>query len=154
MVLNLLIVAACFALLSWLNGRYSVRGAGNVALYTFLGFTLALLFLAVLAGLNLATDPGLRRSLGFTGAWEAVFRGFLTMIPFTLLALLAELAFRWTAAPAFIQAGIMTSGAAVGVEIARRAGSKIRYTVVCMAGAFAFSIAWIAFSWIFTKAVM
>ncbi len=48
----------------------------------------------------------------------------------------------------------MTSGAAVGVEVARLAGrSKIRFMIACTGGAFAFSILWIVFSSLFTRAV-
>ncbi len=148
-----LIILACFALLAWLNGRYVGSGAGQVAVYTLLGLVLALACLAGLAGLVLAGNAPLRQSSGYMGAWDAVARGFLTVIPFTVLALLADLAFGWNAATAFIQAAIMTSGAAVGVEVMRRSGQKLTYIIVPMAGAFAFSIIWIAYSAIFSKAV-
>ena len=147
------IVLACFAILSWLNGRYVGTGAGEVAAYTFIGLFLAAACLCGLAALNLAADPSLRSSGGFSAAWDVVARGYLLAIPFTLLALLSELVFGWYAATAFIQAAIMTSGAAVGVELSRRAGPKMRYMIICMGGAFAFSIIWIAYSAIFAKAV-
>jgi hypothetical protein len=146
------IVLACFAVLSWLNGRYVGSGAGEVAAYTVIGLLIACACLAGLAALALVADPSLRSS-GYAGGLDAVARGFLIAIPFTLLALLADLAFGWNAATAFIQAAIMTSGAAVGVELSRRAEPKMRYMIVCMAGAFAFSIIWIAYSAIFAKAV-
>jgi len=146
-------VLSCFALLAWLNGRYVGSGAGQVALYTLLGLVLITICLAGLAGLVLVVNAPLRQSLGYMGAWDAVARGFLTVIPFTVLALLADLAFGWNAATAFMQAAIMTSGAAVGAEVMRRSGQKLTYMIVPMAGAFAFSIAWIAFSAIFSKAV-
>jgi len=145
------IVLSCFAVLSWLNGRYVGQGAGEVAAYTVIGLLLAAACLAGLAALALLADPSLRSS-GYTGGIDAVARGFLIAIPFTLLALLADLAFGWNAATAFIQAAIMTSGAAVGVELSRRAEPKLRYMIICMAGAFAFSIIWIAYSAIFAKA--
>jgi hypothetical protein len=147
-----LIILACFAILSWLNGRYVGSGAGQVATYTLIGLLLAVLCLAGLAGLLLAASPHLRAS-GFSSSWDTVARGFLIVIPFTLLALLADLAFGWNAATAFIQASIMTSGAAVGVELMRGSGQKIRYMIAPMAGAFVFAIIWIAFSALFTKAV-
>jgi len=146
-------VLSCFAILSWLNGRYVGSGAGQVAAYTFIGLLLALSCLAGLAGLLLLVNPSLRQGAGYTGALDAVARGYLVAVPFTLLALLAYLAFGWGAATAFIQAAIMTSGAAVGAELMRRAGQKITLMIAPMAGAFAFSIIWIAYSAIFTKAV-
>jgi hypothetical protein len=122
-----------------------------VAAYTFIGLLLALACLAGLAGLLLLVNPSLRQGAGYTGALDAVARGYLVAVPFTLLALLADLAFGWGAATAFIQAAIMTSGAAVGAELMRRSGQKITYMLAPMAGAFAFSIIWIAYSSIFTK---
>jgi len=146
-----LAVLACFAVLAWLNGRYVGSGAGQVATYTLLGLLLAIACLAGLAGLVLAASPSLRPA-GYRGALDAVSRGFLIVIPFTALALLADLAFGWNAATAFVQAAIMTSGAAVGVEVMRGGDKKLRYLAVCTAGAFAFSMAWIGFSALFTKA--
>jgi hypothetical protein len=146
------IVLACFAILSWLNGRYVGQGAGQVAAYTILGLLIACACLAALAALALVADPALRSGPGYAGGLEVVARGFLIVIPFTLLALLADLAFGWNAATAFIQAAIMTAGAAVGVELSRRGEPKLRYMIICMAGAFAFSIIWIAYSAIFAKA--
>lgn len=146
------IVLACFAILSWLNGRYVGSGAGEVAAYTVIGLLIAAACLAGLAALTLLAEPSLRQGAGYAGGLDAVARGFLIAIPFTLLALLADLAFGWNAATAFIQAAIMTSGAAVGTELARRGEPKLRYMLICMGGAFAFSIIWIAYSAIFSKA--
>jgi len=147
------VVLFCFTALAWLNGRNIGSGAGQEALYTFLGVLLALAFLAGLAGLILAFDAPVRDSSGYPGAWDAVARGFLTIIPFTVLAILAELLFKWGATQAFTQAGIMTAGAAVGMEVMRRSGQKVKYMVVSMVGAFAFSMAWIGFSALFVKVV-
>lgn len=152
-IINGLTILACLALLSWLNGRYVGSGAGQVTAYTVIGLALALACLAGLAGLLLVVSSSLRQGAGYGGAWDVVARGFLLLVPFTLLALLADLVFGWGAATAFIQAAIMTSGAAVGAELVRSSGQKLRLMFVPMAGAFAFSITWIAYSVIFAKAV-
>jgi hypothetical protein len=146
-----LVIAFCFAVLAWLNGRYVAEGRGQVAAYSILGWILALACLAGLAGLIMASDAPLRREAGWPGALDALTRGFLTLLPFTLLALLSELVFKWGAAQAFTQAAIMTSGAAVGVEVIRRSGQKVKYMIAPMLGAFVFSILWIAFSALFQK---
>jgi len=145
-------VLTCFAVLSWLNGRYVGSGAGEVAVYTILGLVIAAACLFGLAALNLAAEPSLRSTGGLPGSWDMVARGYLLSLPFAMLALLADLAFGMYAATAFMQAAIMTSGAAVGVELSRRAGSKLKYMLICMGGAFAFSIIWIIYSFIFSKA--
>ncbi len=147
------VVLACFSLLSWLNGRYVGHGAGQVAAFTVIGLLLACACLAGMAALAMALDPALRQGPGYAGALDVVSRGYLLALPFALLALLADLAFGWNAATAFMQAAIMTSGAAVGVELSRSAGPKLRHMVLCMGGAFLFSILWIAYSAVFSKAV-
>lgn len=149
---NGLVILACFAILAWLNGRYVGSGAGQVAAFTAIGLAVAAALTAALAGLVYASAPALRAA-GFSGAWDAVARGFLTLVPFALLALLADLAFGWYAATAFMQAAVMTSGAAVGVEVMRRAGPRILHMIAPVAGAFTFAIIWIAYSSIFAGVV-
>jgi len=148
---SILVVTLCFAVLAWLNGRYVGTGAGQIALYTVLGLALALVCLTGLTGLILASAAPLRRDAGWPGALDAVARGFLILLPFTVLAVLGELLFTWGAAPAFVQAGIMTSGAAVGAEVMRRSGKKLKYMIAPMLGAFTLSILWIVFSSVFRK---
>ena len=146
------VLLLCFSALAWLNGRYVGDGAGQVALYTLLGLLISSLFLAGIAWLVYASATPLRAG-GFSGAWDAVARGFLLLLPLTVLALIADLFFGWGSAQAFTQAGIMTSGAAVGAEVMRRAGSGLKYLVVPLAGAFCFSFAWIGYTVLFSKAV-
>lgn len=146
---NGLVILACFAILAWLNGRYVGSGAGQVAAFTAIGLAVAAALTAALAGLVYASAPALRAA-GFSGAWDAVARGFLTLVPF---ALLADLAFGWYAATAFMQAAVMTSGAAMGAEVMRRSGQRILHMIAPVLGAFAFSVAWIGLSALFTEAV-
>jgi hypothetical protein len=145
------VLLVCFSSLSWLNGRYVGSEAGQVALYTFLGLLISSLFLAAIAWLVYASATPLR-ARGFSGAWDAVARGFLLLLPLTVLALLADLFFSWGSAQAFTQAGIMTSGAAVGAEVMRRAGPRISYMAAPIAGAFCFSFAWIGYTVLFSRA--
>ncbi len=146
-----LLVVACFAVLAWLSGRYVGGGAGQVALYTVIGLFLLLLGLFALTGLNLAADSAVLKPWGFGAVWGVVIRAFLIVVPFTILALLAELAYGWQAAPAFIQASIMTSGAAAGAELMRRAAPRTRYLVVSMIVAFVFCMAWTGFTYVFVR---
>jgi hypothetical protein len=148
-----LVLVFCFAILAWLNGRHIGSGAGQVALYSLLAFLLALAFLAGIGGLILAADKPLHSSSGYLGALDAVGRGFIIILPFTLLAILAEFIFKWGATQAFTQAGIMTAGAAVGMEVMRKSGQKAKYMIAPMAGAIVFSMAWIGYSALFGKMV-
>lgn len=150
-ILTSLLVVACFAVLAWLNGRLVGDGAGQVALYTIIGLVLALLGVAAVTGVNLAADPGVLRSWGYGAVWGAVVRGFLVVLPFTAMALLAELAYDWVAAQAFVQASIMTSGAAAGAELMRQAGRKTRYLIVSTVVAFVFSGVWTIFTYVFQR---
>ena len=145
------VLILCFSSLAWLNGRYVGDGGGQVALYALLGLLISSLFLAGIAGLVYASATPLRAG-GFPVAWDAVARGFLLLLPLTVLALIADLFFGWGSAQAFTQAGIMTSGAAVGAEVMRRAEPKIRYMAAPIAGAFCFSFAWIGYTVLFSKA--
>jgi len=146
-----LLVLGCFAVLAWLNGRVVGEGAGQVAIYTAIGFALTLLGVAAVTGLNLAADPGTLGPWGYGAVWGAVVRGFLVVLPFTVMALLAQLVYDWPAAQAFIQASIMTGGAAAGAEVMRQAGRKTRYLVVSTIVAFVFSGVWVVFTYAFQK---
>ncbi|NLT35151.1 MAG: hypothetical protein GXX83_04570 [Gaiellales bacterium] len=150
-ILTSLLVVGCFAVLAWLSGRLVGDGAGQVALYTVIGLVLTLLGVAAITGLNLAADPHVLRTWGYGAVWDAVVRGFLVVIPFTVMALLAELAYEWLAAQAFVQASIMTSGAAAGAELMRQAGRKTRYLIVSVIVAFVFSGVWAVFTYAFQK---
>jgi hypothetical protein len=150
-MLSSAVVVGCFAVLAWLNGRYVGTTNGQVAIYTALGLVLAVLGLVALAGLNVAADTTVLRSWGYSAVWGVVIRGFLVILPFTFLALLAELVYKWHAAPAFIQATIMTSGAAAGAELMRRAAPRTRYLIVSMIVAVVFSVVWTVFSYVFQR---
>ena len=150
-ILASLLVVVCFAVLAWLNGRVVGDGAGQVAIYTVMGLVLALLGVAAITGLNLAADAAALGSWGYGAVWGAVVRGFLVVLPFTVMALLAQLAYDWPAAQAFIQASIMTGGAAAGADLMRQAGRKTRYLVVSTIVAFIFAGVWVVFTYAFQK---
>jgi hypothetical protein len=169
-VLASLAVLACFAVLAWLNGRHMGATDAQVAIYTGIGVLLALVGLAILTVVNLAVaapasasgsaSPGSAASesrppgaapWGYSAVWGAVVYGSLVLLPFSVLALLAELAYGWQAAAAFIQAGVMTSGAAAGAELMRGTGGKTRHLVASVIVALALSAVWIAFSYVFQR---
>ena len=71
-----------------------------------------------------------------------VNRGFLLMLPFTVLALVATIGLDWQVTSTFASAGIMTSSTAVGVELARLGGGKISSSLLPMLGGIVTTTAW------------
>lgn len=134
---------ACFVVLGGLTGRHAGTGvvlpllfAVGCAFHGAIG--LALLGL-LLGGLN----PKVRREQGLAGIFVAMGRGFLMMVPFTVLAAMAEIYLGWSAVQAFTSSGMMMAGAAVGVEMAKLGGGRITSMVVPVGGAFVLSAAWL-----------
>ena len=117
--LSRLSVVVCFGVLGWLMARQG--GLEPVALG-------GLVFLALAAGVigrSLYTwalvifNAVLRREHGAAVLRRAVDAGFLMLIPFTVLAVLAELRLDWNVMQAFASAGIMLGGAMVGAELGK-----------------------------------
>jgi len=86
--------------------------------------------------------PRVMQRHGYRGIRAATGAGFLMMFPFAVLAAAAELQFGWSAVQAFAMAGIMTSGAAAGAELARLGGGPMASAIVPTFLAFLFSAAW------------
>ena len=139
-------VVFSFAVLAWLNGRAIDARAGFVAVYTLCLLAFALLALAGMGGLLYAFNKPMRESRGFSAAMDSVARGFMALLPFMLLALLAELFLDWNAAQVFTQSGIMICGSVVGVEAMKTGGGKAARIIPPVAGAFAFSFLWMLLS--------
>ena len=134
-----------FGVMSLLSGRAIDPGAGFVVVFTLVGLMLAGLFLCGLAGLAYATNLRLRRTCDYRAVLELYARGFVLLLPFTILALTGEIFLDWSIALVFIQAGIMTSGTFTALEIVKLSDSKASYIIVPILGAFSFSIAWMLF---------
>ena len=102
------------------------------------------LFMFVLEWLVYGLDVSARQARGRAGIARAVGRGFLLLIPFTLLAILAVLRLQWDAALPFACAGIMTAGSAAGAELTEVGDRQAIHWVLPMLAAAAFSTGWIA----------
>jgi hypothetical protein len=139
-------VAIYFTVLALLNGRDIDTGAGFVSVYTICMLAFALLALAGIGGLVCAFNPTVRERYGYFYTMEVLAKGFAALLPFMLLALVAELALGWNAAQVFTQAGIMTCGAIAGAEIVRLSGDRMVHLVVPVAGSFIFSFLWMLLS--------
>ena len=140
-----IIVLVCFALL----GALTARDQGQTALWglvyaivaVVLGW-LAVRALALLAGM-VSARSGQPRDNAIAAA---VGRGFLMLVPFTALALLADLVLGWGVTQAFMAAGLMTAAAVAGGELETGAGGKGIPRIVLTGGASVLSVMWIVLS--------
>ncbi|RJP35388.1 MAG: hypothetical protein C4536_00810 [Actinobacteria bacterium] len=139
-------IVSSFLVLAWLNGRDIDAGAGFVALYTVLFTAFAVLSLAGIGGAVYAFNPRLRAASDYPRIMGIVVRGFLMMLPFMLMALVAELFLDWNSAQVFTQAGIMACGSVAGAEVVKSSGGKIVNMIAPVAGAFLFSFLWMLLS--------
>ena len=131
----------CFAVLASLAAiRTEDSTAITIGLVAgpFLGFVL----LKILGWLISLFNPQLSQKFGKKTIYWIVNRSFLLLLPFTVLALIATLVLGWEAATAFASAGIMTSSTAIGAELSRLGGGKIRSILLPAAGAIAITAIW------------
>lgn len=75
-------------------------------------------------------------------AREAVSTGMLFMIPFTILALLAQFILGWNAVMPFASAAIMTAAATAGTEVMKKGAPGIKNVLIPMVLAFVLSTGW------------
>ncbi len=139
-------VSFCFAVLAVLNGRGIDPRAGFVSAYAVCMLAFALLALGGLGVLILSLNGAMRRSLAYPQTLDVLARGYVALIHFTLLALLAELGLGWNAAQVFTQAGIMTCGAMAGAEIVSMSGGRTVHVITPVAGSFLFAFLWLLLS--------
>jgi hypothetical protein len=140
------VALCCFGLLGALANR---RGNPGVEAALFCGgsaLVFTWIFLKTLGGLVYATNAPIRHTCGWAGIKLALGRGFVLIVPFTVLALIAEFGLGWHATQAFASAGIMSAGAAVGADLIRLGGRKLPSFALPMLAALAFSAVWLGLS--------
>lgn len=127
----------CFAVLGGLTARSSNSAmAVAAAVASFLVGWLALILLGWLLA-------GSSNEVGRKEARWAVTRGFLLLIPFTILAIAATEGLGWDSAAAFASAGIMTGSATAGVELAGAGGRRLTFVLLPMIFGAALAALWI-----------
>ena len=136
------LTVVCFAVLGWLTGQHLERGGGLAVVFAALGVLFGLLGLGVMGWILDLSAPAARRTHGQGAIQGAVSRGFLLLLPFTVLALVAEVGLGWNTVQAFASAGIMLAGAAVGAEM-----GKLEEGRPLLALAPALAAAALAFAW-------
>lgn len=97
---------------------------GGAQLAVFGGALICIGLLALVIALVLL-NPKTRREHGFFSVVGAVARGFLLLVPFTVLAMVTYIWLNWGVAQTFTSAGLMAAGAATGAEMAKIGGGRI-----------------------------
>jgi len=141
-VANLALVLACITTLGWLTARHTTASPGEAFAVGFGLMVMALIWLGVLTGIVHVMNPEIARTHGSGAALVSVATGMLMIVPFTVLALFAELALGWSAAQAFAAAGLMTGAGAVGMEIGRLGPRKLLNSLVPAGGGMLFVMIW------------
>lgn len=111
-------------------------------LSVLLSLAVGLLAVKLLIMLFNMANPKLRKDATGHFAREAVGAGMLFMIPFTVLAVLAQLVLGWNAVMPFASAAIMTSAATAGTEIMKKGAQGIKNVIISSLVAFFLSTLW------------
>jgi hypothetical protein len=143
----------CFAILGGLTARHISDDPKMIAGGVFAGIIFSIFSSFAGAGFLHVTSPQVRKQQGFAGAWQSFNTGFMMLIPFTVLALIAELALGWNAVQVFASAGIMTAGATMGVELAKLGKRGFIAGLLPTGAAFFLSASWMGLS-ILARAVL
>lgn len=114
------LILLCFGVLGALTGVSAAQGSSATLFFCFAGgcfFGVACLLLLSFP-LHLFFRGVATRS-GSTAIGDCLNTGFLTLLPFTLLALLAEVLLNWNATSAFVSTALMFSGGATANALAK-----------------------------------
>ncbi|MBU0609175.1 MAG: hypothetical protein KKI08_14915 [Armatimonadetes bacterium] len=139
---NLVLVLGCIATLGWLTARHMPLAPFWSFAVTFLLMVMGLIWLALLTGIVHVMNPEIAQSHGSGAALVPVATGMLMIVPFTVLALVAEFSLGWSATQAFAAAGLMTGAGGVGVEIGRLGPRKLLNSLVPAGGGALFVVIW------------
>jgi hypothetical protein len=142
----MIVAGACFFVLAALTGRHIGTGMLPVLLFTPLGMVAALAFVGALWGLLSLVNGKARRQHGPGAFTKAVSSGLLMLLPFTMLAALAELVLGWNAVQPFMTAGVMTAAGLAGAEAVRLGGGRLINAVAPALAGLAFSSLWLVLS--------
>jgi len=133
----------CFGALGGLTALHISDGNSQlIAGGVFAGIIFAIIGSFFIAAFLRETNYEAHARRGFAGIWEATNTGFLMLIPFTTLALIAELALDWNAVQVFASAGIMTAGATMGIELGKISKSGVFAGLMPSAAALSMSVMW------------
>ena len=137
-----IVALLCFATLSGLAAYRGNPSTKSIAIATAGGVLAAWVCLWVFGRLLYMFNSKVREAHGWDAVRRLVARNFVMLIPYTVLAILADRVLGWNATLTFASAGIMTSGAAVGAELMGMGGGKIANMVLPVLGGMGFTMLW------------
>ncbi|MDD4169314.1 MAG: hypothetical protein PHD36_03485 [Desulfotomaculaceae bacterium] len=114
----------------------------TLLLSVLLALVVGLLAVYLLILIFNAGNPALREAGKSQFAREAVAAGMLFMIPFTVLAVLAQFGLGWNAVMPFASAAIMTAAATAGSEVVKKGAQGIKNMLIPAGLAFVLSTGW------------
>lgn len=114
----------------------------TLVLSAALALVIGLLAVKLLIILFNSGNKALRQETGGRFAPEAVGDGMLFMIPFTALAVLAQVFLHWDAVMPFASAAIMTAAATAGAEVMKKGATGVKNVMIPSGLAFILSTGW------------
>ncbi len=116
---------------------------GNIVVGGLLGLIFGWLFKGFLNILLGLFNGPVKKEQGKKAIKEAVKTGFLFLVPFVVMLLLAVFYLQWSQTLAFVSAGIMAVGTASAIEMGKLTGkSSMKNTVISSGVCFIFSGLW------------
>lgn len=110
----------------------------SVAISLVIGLLMVRILLLILNSGN----PALKKETGNQFARESVSQGMIFVVPFTVLAVLAQVVLGWDTVMAFVSAAVMTAAASAGTEAMKRGARGIKNVILPSLLAFVVSTGW------------
>jgi hypothetical protein len=145
-------VVVAFVVIGALSGRRAATVWSRAA-PAALGLLFGLAVPVGLSGVIIVLYPRVVRNHGWIAVTASVVRGFLLLIPYTVLAVIAYGVLGWNATGAFASAGVMTACTAVGAQLGRLGGNKLTSMLLPMLAGTALSTAWLGAGALLTAVV-
>ncbi len=134
------------AVFGGLSGQHLASSAGVIVASALVAVVGGGMVIAVMQHLLSAGNARLRADHGEAAVDRAVANGFVMLLPYAVLALLAELLFHWEAVQACMASGLMTAAALAASELSALGGRPIYNTVLPALFMTALSAAWMVLS--------
>jgi len=142
-----MIAAVAFAIFGALLARHISPDPEAVPAGAVLAAMVGWLSTAVLRGLLVAVAGQARRQLGAASYGASIRSGLTLLVPFALLAAVAELGLGWHATDAFVAAGVTGSSAAAASAAIRVGGRPLPSVVAASLWSLTVSAGWM---WLWT----